>query len=128
MVTEKVAVKKEKLNNYEMVVIFNPEVVEDRLEAAVNNITGFITGHGGAISEVNRWGKRALAYPIKHAVTGTYILARFTLKPSACKELETNLKISEQVLRHLLIKLDVMPPPKQPAQAAQPVAPAAPAA
>jgi small subunit ribosomal protein S6 len=125
MVTEKTAVKKEKLNNYEMVVIFSPDVVEDRLETAVNNITGFITSHGGVISEVIRWGRRSLAYPIKHSVTGTYVLARFTLKPTACKELETNLKISDQVLRHLLIKLDVMPAPKQPAPAAQP-APAVP--
>jgi small subunit ribosomal protein S6 len=127
MVTEKTAVKKEKLNNYEMVVIFNPEVVEDRLEAAVNNLTGFITNRGGTISEVLRWGKRSLAYPIKHSVTGTYVLARFTLKPTACKELETSLKISDQVLRHLLIKLDVMPAPKQPVQAA-PAVPVTPAA
>jgi small subunit ribosomal protein S6 len=125
MVTEKTAVKKEKLNNYEMVVIFNPEVVEDRLEAAINNITGFVTNHSGAISEVIRWGKRSLAYPIKHSVTGTYVLARFTLRPTACKELENNLRISEQVLRHLLIKLDVMPAPKQVAPVAPPTPPPA---
>lgn len=123
MVTDRVITKKEeRLCNYEMVVIIGPEVVDEQLEAAINNISSFITGKGGAISEITRWGKRTLAYPIKHHITGTYILARFTLKPAACKEMESNLKISEQVLRHLLIKLDVMPAPKAAAPAAQPVA------
>ena len=120
MVTDKVITKKEeRLCNYEMVVIISPEIVDEQLEAVINNLTSFITGRGGAISEIVRWGKRTLAYPIKHHVSGTYILARFTLKPTSCKEMENNLKISEQVLRHLLIRLDVMPAPKQAATAVQ---------
>src|SRR3989337_736794 len=110
MVTDKVVTKKEeKLCNYEMVVVISPEVVDEQLETVVNNISNFITGRGGAVSETERWGKRTLAYPIKHFVSGTYILSRFTLKPAACKELENNLRISEQVVRHLLIKLDGEP-------------------
>lgn len=107
MVTENILTKKEdKLVSYEMVVILAPTLADEQLEAAINNISGFITSRGGAISEINRWGKRNLAYTIKHASSGTYILMKFTLKPTACKELESTLKISEQVLRHLLIKLD----------------------
>lgn len=110
MVTDKVITKKaERLCNYEMVVIISPEVVDEQLEAVISNISGFITGMGGTISEIERWGKRNLAYPIKHFVSGTYVLARFTLKPTSCKEMENNLKISEPVLRHLLVKLDTMP-------------------
>lgn len=105
--TENILTKKaDKLCNYEMVVIIGPQVIDEQLETAINNITGFITGRGGAVSEMDRWGKRPLAYPIKHSVSGTYVLLRFALKPVACKELENNLKISDQVLRHLLIKLD----------------------
>ena len=107
MVTEKTLVsKEEKVVAYEMVVIINPTLIDDALETAVNNISDFITNRGGVISEVNRWGKRSLAYPIKRAVSGTYILMKFSLKAAACKELETTLKISDQVLRHLLIKLE----------------------
>jgi len=107
MVTENVLIKKEdKLVNYEMMVILNPMLVDDPLEAAINNISSFITGRGGAISEINRWGKRNLAYPIKRSVAGNYVLVKFNLKPGGCTELETMLKISDQVLRHLLIKLE----------------------
>jgi small subunit ribosomal protein S6 len=46
-----------------------------------------------------------LAYPIKHAIEGNYILLNFTMKPDQNRELETSLRISEDVLRHLLVKL-----------------------
>ena len=107
MVTEKVITKKEdKLCSYEMVVIISPQLIDEPLEAVINNISNFVTGKGGTVSEIVRWGKRNLAYPIKHFSSGTYILAKFTLKPAASKELENNLRISEPVLRHLLIKLE----------------------
>ncbi len=107
MTEEKVIIKKEdKLCNYEMVVIFNPTLSDDQLEAAINNVTNFITGKGGTVPEVARWGKRTLAYPIKHVSSGTYILAKFGLKPGFSKDLENHLRITEAVLRHLLVKLE----------------------
>jgi small subunit ribosomal protein S6 len=109
MVTEeKVLTKKaDKLCSYEMVVIINPQLSDEQLETVINNTNNFITGKGGVVSEVVRWGKKNLAYPIKHLSSGTYILTRFTLKPGFSKELENNLRISEPVLRHLLIKLEI---------------------
>ena len=119
MVTERVLTKKaEKLCDYEMVVVLSPEVIDDQLEAAVNNIVNFITTRGGTMTQLDRCGKRSLAYPIKHFASGTYLLMRFSLKPTGCKELENNLKISEQVLRHLLIKSEGVPVKKMPAPAA----------
>jgi small subunit ribosomal protein S6 len=53
---------------------------------------------------VEKWGKKKLAYPIKHFLEGNYVLTRFKVSPAQCKELEANLKITEEVLRHLLIK------------------------
>lgn len=124
MVTEKVLTKKaDKPVYYEMVVVLSPLLLDEPLEAAINNIGSFITGRGGVILQMDRWGKRNLAYPIKHFGSGTYIIAKFSLKPGAGKELENHLKISDQVLRHLLIKLDSAPVIKAPAPAA-PVAPA----
>ena len=106
MVTEQTVTPKEKVCSYEMVVIYTPALIDEPLEAAVNNISNFITTRGGTVSETARWGKRTLAYPIKHVNSGTYILVKFTLKPNFSKELENNLRISESVLRHLLIKLE----------------------
>ena len=93
------------LRDYELVVIISPEVVDEKLEATIDNISQFITERGGIISSVDRWGKRKLAYPIKHFMEGSYVLVQFKLKPTLSKELEANLQISEDVLRHLLIRL-----------------------
>ena len=93
------------LCNYELVYIIRPETDEENCEATVESVSRFITGKGGVVSEVERWGKRRLAYPIKQFGEGTYILTRFQMQPEYNKELETNLRISEDVIRHLLVKL-----------------------
>jgi small subunit ribosomal protein S6 len=94
------------LNDYELVFIVHPEVADDALDPLITNVTQFITGKGGVISEVTRWGRKKLAYPIKHVLEGNYVLIKFKLDPSANKELENNLKISEKIMRYLLIKVD----------------------
>jgi small subunit ribosomal protein S6 len=105
MVTENVDTQV-KVNSYELTVILRPDLSEEKLTAAVENVKKFITVKGGVISETKSWGKRRLAYPIKHAIEGNYILLKFTMKPDQNRELETSLRISEDVLRHLLVKLD----------------------
>ncbi len=94
------------LRDYEMVVVISPEVVDDKFEATLDNISRFIAGRGGVIAEVERWGKRKLAYPIKHFAEGSYVLTRFKMKPAIGKELEEKLRITEDVLRHLLVRLN----------------------
>ena len=99
-------VEDEQLRDYELVLVFSPEVAEDGLEAAIGRVNQFITDSGSIPPTVEQWGKRRLAYPIKHFMEGSYVLTRFKLKPKLTKELEANLQISEEVLRHLLIRLD----------------------
>jgi small subunit ribosomal protein S6 len=93
-------------NDYELVFIVHPEVADDALDPIVNNITGYITGKNGTVVETARWGRKKLAYPIKHLMEGNYVLVKFKLDPAANRELETNLKISEKIIRYLLIKVD----------------------
>lgn len=93
-------------NDYELVIIIHPEVADDAVEPITNTLTQVITGKGGTITELNRWGRKKLAYPIKHLMEGNYVLIKFKLDPSANKELETTLKISEKIIRYLLIKVD----------------------
>ncbi|MEE8413185.1 MAG: 30S ribosomal protein S6 [Dehalococcoidales bacterium] len=94
------------LREYELVLVISPEVTEERFEAVIDKVSQFVTGNGGAIINIDRWGKKNLAYPIKHHVDASYVLSRFKMKPAFGKELETSLRISTEVLRHLLIKLD----------------------
>ena len=99
-------VEEKPLRDYEMILIIGPEVVDEKLDVVVDGISRFIAEKDGSISEVEQWGKRKLAYPIKHFMEGSYVLMRFKLRLGTSKELEANLRISDEVLRHLLIKLE----------------------
>ena len=102
---EELKTEDKQLRDYELVFIISPEVEEETLEATTGSVNQFITGKGGVISDEERWGKRKLAYPIRRFLEGNYVLSRFKMKPIWSKELEANLQISEEVLRHLLIKI-----------------------
>jgi small subunit ribosomal protein S6 len=105
VVKEVAAAKEEARRDYELVLIISPEVSEEEFEATLNNVSQLISDNGGAVSHVEQWGKRKLAYPIEHFMEGSYVLTRFKMRPALSKELEAKLKISEEVLRHLLIRL-----------------------
>jgi small subunit ribosomal protein S6 len=93
------------LVDYELVVIISPEVLDEAIDSVIDSISRFITENGGTVSTVEPWGKRKLAYPIKHFMEGSYVLTRFKLRPKLSKQLEASLQISEEVLRHLLVKV-----------------------
>jgi small subunit ribosomal protein S6 len=94
------------LRDYELTVIVKPDIDEEKLEARIKAVSQFITDKGGAVADVQKWGKRKLGYPIKHSLDGVYVFFKCKLKPVTGKELETNLRISEDVLRHLLIVVE----------------------
>ena len=103
---EAVITEEKKLHDYELVFVISPKIEDDTLESTITNISQFITGKGGNIADVERWGKKKLAYPLKKFLEGTYVLARFQMNPEYSKELEASLHISEDVLRHLLINVE----------------------
>ncbi len=106
MVSEKVSTEEStQLRDYELMLIIKPELAEQESQATIDSVSRFVTDKGGSISDVEQRGKRKLAYPIKHFVEGNYVLAKFKMKPASGKELEANLRISENILRYLLIKL-----------------------
>ena len=107
MVSEKVVTETGAgLRDYELTVILKPDMDVEKLEARINAIGQFISDKGGIVSEIQKWGKRKLGYPIKHTLEGFYVLVKCKMKPASGKELEGNLRISEDVLRHLLIVVE----------------------
>ena len=95
------------MRRYELVVIISPQVADDDLSEAVDNLVKRpVESRGGVCQEVNVWGRRKLAYPIHRHAEGNYVLTQLELDPQNTKELERGLLISEEVLRHLLVKLD----------------------
>ena len=93
------------LRDYELLLVISPEVIDEEFEGTVDKISQLITDRGGEISATEPWGKRKLAYPIEHFTEGHYVLIKFSFETILCKELEATLRISEEILRHLLINL-----------------------
>ena len=93
------------MRDYELVLVISPEVADEDIPGTVGKVKDYIERSGGSVTEVNHWGRRRLAYPIKRFTEGNYVLAHFKLKPELTAGLEANLQISEDVLRHLLVRL-----------------------
>ena len=98
--------EEKKLRDYELVVVISPEVASEAVDGIMDGVGRYITDNGGTVSAVEPWGKKRLAYPIKHFLEGSYVLTRFQMQPKFSKQLEASLRISEDVLRHLLINLE----------------------
>lgn len=92
------------MRDYELTVIVSPEVTDEDFPATVEKVTQFITQRGGEVAEVNPWGRRKLAYPISRFEEGNYFLTQFKLDPKMTAEVEKSLLLSEEILRHLLIR------------------------
>jgi len=92
------------LRDYELVVVIDPEIDEEKLSATLDRISQLVTTRGGEVIDVDRWGKRKLAYPIKRRSEGDYVITHFRLEPAQAAELEAGLRLSEEVLRHLLVR------------------------
>jgi small subunit ribosomal protein S6 len=95
-----------KLRPYELVVIIKPELADEAVDDIIDSFSKLISQQGGVVDSVDKWGKRKLAYPIKRFLEGNYVLTRCQMRPATGKELEASLRISEEVLRHLLVRLD----------------------
>jgi small subunit ribosomal protein S6 len=94
------------LHDYELTVVISPEIADEALPDSIEKVTGWITDKGGDIAQVDQWGRRKLAYPIKQFYEGNYVHARFQFDPELTTELESTLIMSEEVIRHLLVRVD----------------------
>jgi small subunit ribosomal protein S6 len=91
------------LRDYELMYIVRPTVAEDELPASIERVDSLITGLGGEVAENNPWGKRRMAYPIEKFEEGYYIVSKIRMEPERTRDLESQLAISEDVIRHILV-------------------------
>ncbi|MBI5284111.1 MAG: 30S ribosomal protein S6 [Chloroflexi bacterium] len=94
------------MHEYELVVVINPEIAEEDVPAALDRVSTAVTSRGGEVVEVTPWGRRKLAYPINRHVEGNYVVTQIRLDPLRAHELESGFAISDDVIRHLLIRKD----------------------
>ena len=96
---------------YELMIVVSPQVDDEGLSATLDRMNGYVTQRGGSVVRQERWGQlRRLAYPIRNYNEGNYVLTHLEMDPQDTKALEASLMLSEDVLRHLLVKIEAIPP------------------
>lgn len=92
---------------YEIVTIYNPGLEnEEAYDAQIEKFASLVTDNGGEVVNIDKWGRRRLAYEIKGLTEGYYVVMTFNAEPAVAAELERVSKITDSVVRHLLVKLD----------------------
>ena len=94
------------MREYELTYIVRPDIDDEAVAAVAARIEQTITGNGGRVLKADSWGKRRLAYPVRRYVEGTYILLHTELTDKAIRETERQIKLSEDVIRHLLVRVE----------------------
>jgi small subunit ribosomal protein S6 len=91
---------------YELLVIFNPTLSDDERAAVLERVSTLITNEGSTLDTTDEWGKRKLAYEIDKLSEGDYVLFEFHAKPEAIAEIDRVLRITDAVVRFILVRRD----------------------
>ena len=93
------------MTNYEVLFIIDPALEDEKKEATIEAVKEIIASEG-EVGNVDVWGMRKLAYPIQKKSEGYYVVIEFKAEPTLPKELDRRLKISDNVMRHLIDNKD----------------------
>ncbi|HZY66183.1 MAG TPA: 30S ribosomal protein S6 [Rubrobacteraceae bacterium] len=93
------------IDTYEAMLIVIPELDEEQVESTLSRFRTVIERTGGEVTETNHWGRRKLAYEIDHRADGFYSIMHFTTGDRTLVELKRILRVSDDVLRHMIVKL-----------------------
>lgn len=99
-------VKEQKMKKYYEIMYIVKPIEEDAFKEVVAKFDKLITENGGKVEKTDCWGKRRLAYEIKDLKEGLYVLVTFQAEAAAVRELDRVMKITDEVLRHMIISKD----------------------
>ncbi len=94
------------MNKYELALVLSTKLDDEAKQAEFNKVTDLLARFGGTVEKVDDWGKRRLAYEIKKETEGFFSFITFDAEPTAPAEIESRLRIMENVLRYLIIRKD----------------------
>ena len=96
----------QRTRDYELVMILSPEATESEAAQTVKRISDLIGEGGGSISHQENWGIRRLAYPIQRFIEGNYFITRCQMEAQAAAELDSTLNAAQDIMRHLVFRLE----------------------
>ena len=94
------------MRNYELVLVLKPELTDEAQDGFLQKVARWLTEKGGTVAQTDKWGRKKLAYPLRQFMEGVYVLTRFSAEPPLVREVEKNLRLSEEVLRHLVVRIE----------------------
>ncbi|MBD2393031.1 30S ribosomal protein S6 [Cyanobacterium aponinum FACHB-4101] len=94
------------INTYEMMFVLRPDLTQEQVNGQMRKYRDFLKENGAEKVSLEVWGKRRLAYPIQKFQEGIYILTYYTGDGSQVASIERDMRLGEEVLRYLTIKLD----------------------
>jgi small subunit ribosomal protein S6 len=94
------------VRRYELMLVLRPDVADERTQVVLEKTTRAIVSGGGQVVKAAPWGRRRLAYPIDRYREGSYHILHFEAPPEAVVEVERGLLITEDLLRHLVTRVE----------------------
>lgn len=92
------------VRDYDLTVILKPDLAEEGITAAADKVGSWVAATGGEIVNFTSAGRKRLAYPIDHLRDGIYVVFQVRTRPDSLGEVERNLKLSEDVLRYMILR------------------------
>ena len=94
------------MNKYELAVVLSAKLEDDERAAAIEKVQGYITRFGGTVTNVDEWGKKRLAYEIQKMKEAFYYFIRFEAESTVPAEIESRVRIMDNVIRYLCVRQD----------------------
>lgn len=92
------------MRDYELTVVIRTDIDEKSRDEIIERVVGWIPLADGAEPEIDRWGRRKLAYPIEKQTEGYYVFITVEMDPDGITELERNILYTDEILRHLVVR------------------------
>lgn len=93
------------VNNYETLLLLSPELAEDGRNEIIENLSGIVEKGDGKVAEVDDWGIRTLAYPVRKQTRGYYVRLVYDAPGELVAELERNIRISDDIYKFVTVRL-----------------------
>ena len=94
------------MNKYELTVVVNAMIEDEERAATIDKVKAYVERFGGQITNVDEWGKKRLAYEIQKMHEGFYYFIQFEADTTAPAEIESRVRIMDNVMRFLCVRQD----------------------
>lgn len=93
------------MRNYECMIILDPTLETEAIDNSIARFSDIVAKNDGKVENVNKWGKRRLAYQVGQNTEGYYVILNIQGKNETVSELDRVLKITDEVVRHMIVRI-----------------------